>query len=530
MKLFFFILLTTHMIIAQTNVTLLSNLNQYPSVGYNDVWGYVDGSGNEYALLGTEAGTSIVNVTNPTIPVEIAFIPGPNSLWRDLKVHSTYAYVITEGTGTGRGLQIIDLSQLPVTATLANTIETWFTRAHNIYIDNGFAYVIGTNNGGGMHILDLSNPVNPTRTNYYTASNYIHDVYVWNDTVYAAAEDSYDLIDVSNKSNPQLVSVSINLPGIYAHSGWSTENKRYFVATEEFNQRDITVWDLVDRSTWNLVVPAWQLPGSSSYVHNLFVLGDYAHISYYTSGYVVLDISDPTDPQLAGQYDTYPQNNSGNYSGAWGCYPYLPSGNTLISDMQTGLYVVKFNGVTPVELNSFSAKQSDENVILDWSTSSEKNNMGFEIQRKQDYGYHTIGFIQGNGTTTEINNYSFVDQNVLPGKYSYRLKQVDFDGSSTLSEEIYVEVDNPSSFVLNQNYPNPFNPSTKIKFSIPASGYTNLSVYNLVGEKVGELINEILQEGEYNLTFDASYLPSGIYIAKLSASNFSQSIKMTLLK
>lgn len=530
MKLFFFILLTSTVLFAQTNITLLSNLNQYPSVGYNDIWGYADGSGNEYALLGTEAGTSIVNVTNPSNPVEVSFIPGPPSLWRDLKVHSTYAYVVTEGTGTGRGLQIIDLSQLPASASLVNTLETWFTRAHNIYIDNGYAYVIGTNNGGGMHILDLSNPVNPTRTNYYTASNYIHDVYVCNDTVYAAAEDSYDLIDVTNKSNPQLVSVSINLPGIYAHSGWSTENKRYFVATEEFNQRDITVWDLQDRSTWNLVVPTWQMPGSSSYVHNLFVLGNYAHISYYTSGYVVLDISNPTNPQLAGQYDTYPQNNSGNYSGAWGCYPYLPSGNTLISDMQTGLYVLKFNGVTPVELNSFTANQNDNNIVLNWSTSTETNNQGFEVQRKQDNEYYTIGFVQGNGTTNEMNNYSFIDQNVSPGFYSYRLKQVDFNGSTEYSNEIQIEVTTPATFVLNQNYPNPFNPSTRIKFSIPSSEFVNLSVFNLVGEKVGELINEILNEGEYNLTFDASHLPSGIYIAKLSAGNSNQSIKMTLLK
>jgi hypothetical protein len=116
------------------------------------------------------------------------------------------------------------------------------------------------------------------------------------------------------------------------------------------------------------------------------------------------------------------------------------------------------------------------------------------------------------------------------GIYHYRLKQVDFDGSSSLSEEVMVEIVNPASFVLNQNYPNPFNPSTNIKFSIPSSGFVNLSVYNLVGEKVGEIVNEILPEGEYNMIFDASNLSSGIYIAKLYAENYNQSIKMTLLK
>ena len=344
----------TQQITPQNNVTFLSNLNQYPAQGYNDIWGYVDGSGIEYALLGCIHGTSIIRIDNPVLPAEVAFIPGPTSAWRDIKTHSTYAYIVTEGTGTGRGLQVVDLSQLPNTVTLVNTIETWFTRAHNIFIDNGFAYVIGTNNGGGMHILDLSNPVNPVRTAYYTGSNYIHDVYVWNDTVVAAAEDTYDLVDVVNKSNPQLISSSIALPGIYAHSGWMTENKRYFIGTEEFNVRDITVWDLTDRSDWDLIVSSWQLPTGSSIVHNLFVRGNYAHVSYYTSGYVVIDISDPTNPVLAGQYDTYPANDGGTYNGAWGCYPYLPSGNVLISDIQTGLYVLHFDG----EVSTFSVTVS----------------------------------------------------------------------------------------------------------------------------------------------------------------------------
>jgi choice-of-anchor B domain-containing protein len=516
----YFLILFSVQIFGQNNVTLLSHLNQYPSAGYNDIWGYVDGTGNEYALLGVRTGTSIVNLANPQNPVEVAFIPGPQSIWRDIKVHNTYAYVVTEQTGSGQGLQIIDLSQLPTTATLVNTIDTWFTRAHNIFIDNGFAYVIGTNSGGGMHILDLSNPVNPTRTSYYTGSGYIHDVYVWNDTVVACAEDVYDIVDVTNKSNAQLISSSIALPGIYAHSGWMTEDKRYFFGTEEFNQVDITVWDLVDRTSWNLVVSSWEMPSNST-VHNLFIKGDYAHISYYSDGYVVLDISDPLNPILAGQYDT---------PNMWGCYPYLPSGITICSDIDDGLWVFQFEGGVPVELSFFNANAYGNFVELDWTTATETNNQGFEIQKKSGNDFYTIGFVAGSGTTTEPKNYSYQDKNLENGVYVYRLKQFDFDGTSSLSEEIVVEVNNPSDFVLNQNYPNPFNPSTNIKFSLPNSGYTNLSVYNLVGEKVSELVNEVLPEGEYNLRFDGANLPSGIYIAKLSSESYRQTIKMTLLK
>ena len=529
MKLFFGLLLTAHIVIAQTNVTLLSNLNQYPSTGYSNIWGYVAPNGTEYALLGTRSGTSIISLADPYNPVECAFIPAPQSSWRELKVHSHYAYVATDATGNG--LQIIDLSQLPTTATLVNTLNTYFNDAHDLLIDDGYCYVVGGDGIGGMSILDLSNPVVPVRTAYYTASGYIHDIYIWDDTVVASCGSlqQYHLINVSNKSNPQLISTSITLPGIYAHSGWMTEDKRYFFATEEFNVRDMTVWDLQDRSSWDLMIPTWGL-SNNSIIHNLYILGNYAHISYYTSGYLVLDISNPLSPQIAGQYDTYPQNNGGTYNGAWGVYPYLPSGNTIISDINTGLYVLRFNGTIPVELTSFNADVYDGTVKLNWSTSSEKNNLGFEIQRREENEHYTIGFVEGKGTTTEINNYFYEDNKLQSGTYYYRLKQVDFDGSFTLSDEIMVEVSSPSSFVLNQNYPNPFNPSTNIKFSIPTSGYTNLSIYNLVGEKVDELINEVLPEGEYNLQFNAANLPSGIYIATLSANSYNRSIKMTLLK
>jgi choice-of-anchor B domain-containing protein len=302
--------------------------------------------------MGVTGGTSIIDITDPANPVEVDFISGPTAPpyeWRDIKTHSSYAYVVTEGTGSGQGLQIIDLSNLPTSASVVNTVDTWFNRAHNIFIDNGYAYVIGTGGGGGMHILDLSDPVNPIRTDYYTASGYIHDVYVWDDTVVACAADSYELVDVSNKNNPQLISLSSSIPGIYAHSGWMTEDKRYFIAAEEFNVRDLMVYDLQDRSTWNLVVPSWQMSGNSP-THNIFVLGNYAHISYYNDGYVVIDISDPTAPSFAGQYDTYP-GAGGTYDGAWGCYPYLPSGNIIISDISTGLYVLDFLGDNTTSTN-----------------------------------------------------------------------------------------------------------------------------------------------------------------------------------
>jgi choice-of-anchor B domain-containing protein len=321
-----------------SNVTLLSNLNEYSGIGYSDCWGYTDSLGREYALLCTNTGLSIIEITIPEQPVERAFIPGPPSNWRDVKTHSTYAYVVTEGIEPDPGLQIIDLSPLPDSAVLVNTIDTWFNHAHNLFIDSGYAYVVGTDGGGGMHVIDLSDPVNPARNSYYTGSGYVHDVYVWNDTAYASAATTYDLVDLTDKSNPLLVSKSPEVPEIYAHSGWLTEDKRYFIACEEANVRDMMVWDLQDRLVWDLVVPSFQSPGNTP-VHNVFVKGDYAHVSYYTDGYVVFDISDPLNPFIAGNYDTSPGIGFG---GVWGVYPYYSSGVTIGSDMTNGLYVFKF--------------------------------------------------------------------------------------------------------------------------------------------------------------------------------------------
>ena len=639
----FVLFLFSSFLFAQTNINLVSHLDQYHSAGYNDIWGYVDPQGNEYALLGVRTGTSIISLVDPSNPVEVAFIPGPQSVWRDIKVHGEYAYTVTESTSSGRGLQIIDLSQLPNTATLVNTIDTWFTHAHNIFIDDGYAYVVGTDGVGGMHILNLSDPVNPTHESYYTASGYVHDIYVWNDTVVVCAGSSgeYHLVDVTDKANPQFISGSASIPGIYAHSGWMTEDKRYFYGTEEFNVRDITVWDLQDKTSWDLVIPSWQT-NSGATVHNLFIKGNYAHISYYTDGYVVLDISDPQNPFLAGEYST---------TEMWGCYPYLPSGITICSDMNDGLYVLHFtpddvpptithtpfNEVTNSDPVTLTATMLDDSqvtqgnihyrTIYNGNTSiwnmmtdlSPQNNVySFEIpgqinQTVVEYYFaaqddndnvstlpeggsganppgstppptffHYTVMIPGQpviestspkGDTTLsvgeqiVINVTAVDTSGFDLSYSWQKNGVQIINNGpnliytaiqnpqvprtdTIDVEVsnesfstsftwLISVDNPTDvkngnqpleYALRQNYPNPFNPSTQLQFSIANSEFVNLSVYNMLGEKVTELINESLGAGTYSIKFRASNLPSGIYLARLSAGSFVQIIKMQLLK
>ncbi|MCZ7611742.1 MAG: T9SS type A sorting domain-containing protein [Ignavibacterium sp.] len=187
----------------------------------------------------------------------------------------------------------------------------------------------------------------------------------------------------------------------------------------------------------------------------------------------------------------------------------------------------------PVELISFEGRTDAERIILYWATASELNNQGFYIEKSYDkIKWETIGFINGNGTTTETNYYSFIDRQVFNGEINYRLKQVDFDGTFTYSKmaEIYFN-SSTLTFELFQNFPNPFNPKTNIKYSLPENDFVNISLYSILGDKVIELVNEEKQAGFYTLIFDASDLASGIYFYKMkTGSGFTSTKKLTIIK
>lgn len=199
--------------------------------------------------------------------------------------------------------------------------------------------------------------------------------------------------------------------------------------------------------------------------------------------------------------------------------------------------VLAYGGVSgslPVELSSFNAVQLKGSVVLNWETATEKNNSGFTIERKgENDSWRPVGFVSGYGTTTEKQSYSFTDQLVGTGKYSYRLKQMDLDGTFEYSQVVEVLL-TPSDFKMYNNYPNPFNPSTIITYDLPTDAFVTLKVYNTTGEQVAELVNEYQVSGKYNKSFNtssiSSSLPSGIYFAELRANEKVQRIKMMLLK
>ncbi len=197
--------------------------------------------------------------------------------------------------------------------------------------------------------------------------------------------------------------------------------------------------------------------------------------------------------------------------------------------------VYKYSGpALPVELASFTATVNGNAVNLNWSTATETNNKGFDVQRleagNQKLQWEDMGFIEGKGTTTEQHQYSFTNKEVPEGKYTYRLKQIDLNGTFNYSDEVNVEVTSIYTYFLTQNYPNPFNPTTTIKFGVKEKSNVRIDIFNSIGEKVSTILNEEREAGIYSIDFSASDLPSGVYLYRIQSGNYTAVKKMILMK
>ncbi|MEO1412045.1 MAG: choice-of-anchor B family protein [Bacteroidota bacterium] len=329
---------------AQLNMSLLANYTY--SQESSDIWGYRhEPTGVEYAIVGLNEGTSIVSLENPTSPAEIAYFPGTTSIWRDIKTWRTYAYVVNDDGG---GMDIIDFSPLPgdspvkITLTQIAGLGT-LSNCHNIYIDeNGFAYLSGSNlNNGGVVILDLNgDPLAPTLAGIGPA-RYSHDSYARDNVLYSSDinDGILSILDVSDKANVAVLATR-NTPARFTHNAWLSDDGNTIYTTEEIANAPVTSYDIsnldnireLDQYRPYATLDEGVIP------HNVHVLGDWLIISYYTDGCIIVDASRPDNMVEVGNFDTYAPNNAGLF-GAWGAYPFLPSGLILVSDINTGLYV-----------------------------------------------------------------------------------------------------------------------------------------------------------------------------------------------
>ena len=329
------------------NMTLLGKLDY--EQGLNDVWGYVDGVGNEYAIVGVVNGTSIVDVTDPSNLVEKAFIPGPTSVWRDMKTFGHYAYVVHDSfsNGESQGLLIIDLADIAQGLVSTNSIlNISYSRFHNIYIDEkGVAYLFGGDyDNGGVVMYDLStDPENPIYLGDFEES-YLHDGMVRGDTLWGSAvyEGLLMAIDVSDKSNPIIIG-TVSTPNNFTHNAWVSDNGNTVFTTDEVAGAFVAAIDVSDITNMTVVdqIQSWS-PETNVIPHNTHVNGKFLITSYYCDGVTVVDASDPTNLQEVAYYDTS-DSTGGTFSGAWGAYPFLPSGNILVTDRQEGLHVLSID-------------------------------------------------------------------------------------------------------------------------------------------------------------------------------------------
>ncbi len=359
------------------------DLNVLGSSAGNDSWGWVDpDNGDEYAIVGLRNGTAFINITDPLNPVYLGKLPThtDNSTWRDVKVYSNHAFIVSEAGG--HGMQVFDLTRL---RSISSPPETFtedahydgFGRAHNIVIneDTGYAYGVGTSTfNGGPHFVNIQDPLNPVAAGGYALDDYSHDAQVvtYNgpDTDYSGQEiligsneNEIVVVDITDKGSPLPISSTGYSNVGYTHQGWFTEDQRYFIVGDEtdeigfgFNTRTL-VFDLLDLDNPQLLFEYYG--PNESIDHNGYVKGDKYYMASYRAGLRVLDISDIANSNMTeiGYFDSYPSNDGADFDGAWSVYPYLPSGNIIISDIDRGFFLVKdptVLGTNDVTVTDFS--------------------------------------------------------------------------------------------------------------------------------------------------------------------------------
>ncbi|MEP2023395.1 MAG: choice-of-anchor B family protein [Reichenbachiella sp.] len=442
------------------NVSLLGHLSvsdllaeQDGGVYLNDIWGWADSeTGNEYAIVGMANGTSFVDITDPTDPIMLGYLPehhaaesteanssrvnqrGGNSVWRDVKVYSNHAYIVSEDAS--HGMQVFDLTELrelgrpeePITFTEAGHYDG-VGNAHNVVIneETGFAYVVGatgasTCGSGGLHIVNIQDPKNPIYEACFDNDGYTHDAqcviyngpdadYSGKEICFNSNEETVTIVDVDDKESITMIS-SVSYDGVkYIHQGWLTEDHKYFISNDELdessgvtNTTKTFIWDVQDLD--NPVLLEVYDHTTSSIDHNLYIVGDMMYQSNYVSGLRVFDISQVAKGFIreTGYFDTYPDLEGVDWSGNWSNYPFFESGTIAVSDQTNGLFLVKVDYSSSYVVHQpENFEGCEEEEIYVWF---EVAGDGLTYQWQYDLG---SGFVD----IEDTENYSNINSNML---------------------------------------------------------------------------------------------------------------------
>ena len=316
---------------------------------YNECWGF-EVNQSEIAVIGSTDGTHFFDVTDPANSTEVAFVSGAYTgqgvIHRDYHDFQGYLYIVCD-EGSSSTLQIVDISNLPNSVTTVYDSDSLFSRAHNIFIDTATAKLYACASNTAMDIYSLNDPISPSLIYSYTNVGHVHDAYVRNDTAYLnCGNDGFRIVDfhyldMPGSTNPtELASLTSYPDAGYNHSGWLSDDGKIYVMQDENHGYDVKILDVSDFNNISVLSTFNSGIDPESIAHNGIIKDNLVYISYYHDGLRVFDISDPYNPSQIIYYDTYSPSSHNSYKGAWGVYPYLSSGNIIVSDMQTGLYIL----------------------------------------------------------------------------------------------------------------------------------------------------------------------------------------------
>ena len=461
-----------------------------PSSGrcFNDIWGWTDPvTGVEYVLLGRIDGVAFFDLRDPENPFFVGMLPktpgSREATWRDIKVVNDHAVIVADAAGM-HGMQVFDLAQLRDVTDAPVTFEPTalydaFGSAHNVVVNDisDHVYIVGITTqqyvpsgfacGAGPHIVDMSDPAQPTFAGCYNPSpgrGYTHDAqcvryrgpdtrYAGKDICFSSDEDGGTITDVTDPASPEELGVFTYPNFGYTHQGWLTEDHRYLFVNDEFDERNggasstrTLIFDVQELDD-PVFLDAWHGPTTAT-DHNLYIRGDKLYEANYTAGLRVMDISydgalSPDAIREVAYFDVYSSSNAPVLTGAWSSYPFFESGIIAVSSMEGGLFILA---------PSLSA------------------------------------------------------------------------GVSAEGEEL------PAEVALLANYPNPFNPETTIRYALPQAGKIRLAVYDLLGQEVAVLVDGSRPAGHHTVRFDGEDLPSGSYVYRLQVGEEVVARTMTLVK
>ncbi|MFM1931869.1 MAG: hypothetical protein RL226_1172 [Bacteroidota bacterium] len=375
------------------------NVDLYASMGiselgggnieFNDIWGWTDPlDGKEYVLLGKTNGTAFIDISDPINPVYLGSLATHtvNSIWRDIKVYGNYAFIVSEASG--HGMQVFDLTRLrnvvaPPVAFTEDAHYAGFGNAHNIVINESepLAYAVGTNTfSGGLHIVNISNPLAPVIAGDFAADGYTHDAqvvtyngpdaaHVGKQIAFCSNENTLTIVDVDDPTDTQQLS-RLGYPNVaYSHQGWLTEDQRYFLLGDELDETNFgintrtMIWDVQDLD--NPVLIGTYSGPSAAIDHNLYTRGNLCYQSNYRAGLAIVDVQNVASASLSqvGFFDVYPSSNSAQFNGSWSNYPYFGSGIVAVSHIEEGLFILKPRFIDVVVSEPFYC--SDQPVVLD---------------------------------------------------------------------------------------------------------------------------------------------------------------------